>query len=197
MSFVKGRSIAKQARVAKRFIAGFLVSSIFVFAVLGIAGSATTELVTRSFARATLVAILASALISDIVSLRRQDWCCLTIKRQTPKDIQLRLGPGRAALAWGLDTGLVFTTFRVSAIGWALMACTLTGIAPWWIGAAYAFGFLLPLAAGWVAALRLPGEDPTIRLAEALSRRTPLARMSTVVALSATLTSILTRNWVV
>jgi hypothetical protein len=64
--------------------------------------------------------------------------------RQTPRHIFFRYGPAKAALFWGLDSGLVFTTFRVTSLSWAALALTLLGLTPWWSGLAYGLGFVVP-----------------------------------------------------
>ena len=48
---------------------------------------------------------------------------------------------------WGLDAGLVVTTYRVTSLSWAALAVTFFGVVPWWSGLAYALGFSIPLLA--------------------------------------------------
>ena len=65
--------------------------------------------------------------------------------RQTPRHLFFRYGPARGALLWGLDSGLVFTTFRVTSLSWAALTVTVLGLVPWWSGVAYALGFSVPV----------------------------------------------------
>ncbi|QKW34523.1 hypothetical protein HUT06_11205 [Actinomadura sp. NAK00032] len=81
------------------------------------------------------------AVDSGVFGLRTPMW-----RRQTPQQYFYRLGPTRGAFLWGLDTGLVVTTFRVTSLTWAALAVTLLGLVPWWAGVAYAAGFVLPSA---------------------------------------------------
>lgn len=90
---------------------------------------------------------------------------------------------GRAGPAWGLDTGLVFTTYRMSSISWAVLALGLAGVTPWWAGLGYAAGFLVPLTLGCTAAPLMPGADGTIAIASALTTRASVARVACVCAL--------------
>ena len=68
-------------------------------------------------------------------------------RRQTPKQLFHRFGPSAGALLWGLDTGLVVTTFRVTSLSWAALALAALGLVPWWSGLLYAIGFTVPAAA--------------------------------------------------
>jgi len=94
--------------------------------------------------------------VLDIVALRRRTLCPVGFRRQTPKNVVLSYGDTKGALIWGLDTGLAITTFRVSAVTWALLALGLLGVAPWWQGLGYAAGFCLPIAAAILLVPRRP-----------------------------------------
>ncbi|MBO2459000.1 hypothetical protein [Actinomadura violacea] len=89
------------------------------------------------------VGVLAACLIVDtgLFGLRTP-----MLRRQTPQAYFYRLGPARGAFLWGLDTGLVVTTFRVTSLTWGALAVTVLGLVPWWAGVAYAAGFLVPSA---------------------------------------------------
>jgi hypothetical protein len=70
----------------------------------------------------------------------------------------------------------------MSSLSWALIALTVLGVAPPWVGLGYAAGFLLPfllasvLSGTWSAA-----EAPA--LAERLARTASVARGTCVIAL--------------
>lgn len=68
------------------------------------------------------------------------------LARQTPKSL-LHLGEHAwlTPFIWGLDTGMVWSTYRVSFCSWLLLAMTLVGLAPPWIGAVYGLSFAGPL----------------------------------------------------
>jgi hypothetical protein len=75
------------------------------------------------------------------------------LRRQTPQRVFYMFGPIRGALVWGLDTGLMVTTYRITAATWATLSLCVLGFLPWWTGVIYATGFLLPVA---IAVLIVP-----------------------------------------
>jgi hypothetical protein len=156
-------------------VVAFAGSSFLVFAALGAMGLGAGHM--PAIGRAWIaIVVLLSALALDLYSLLRRTWCPVTVRRQTPKHILLRFGARRAAIAWGLDTGLVFTTYRMSSISWALLVLDVVGVAPWWLGVGYAAGFLVPLVLGCsILRLRADPDDAT-GLAIALGRHTQIAR---------------------
>lgn len=74
-------------------------------------------------------------------------------KRQAPQRLFYMFGPIRGAFLWGLDTGLMVTTFRITSLTWATLSLCLLGLIPWWSGTAYAVGFIVPTT---VAVLLIP-----------------------------------------
>lgn len=164
-----------------RFAVMFTISSFLVFAVPGAIGQAAKRALPSPAQVAVLFAALSAAMLLDAYSLRRKTWCPITPRRQTPKMIYYNFGAQRAALAWGADTGLVFTTYRMSSISWALLLLALLGIAPWWVGIGYAAGFLVPLVLGCSVGSRWFGD--ATGLAEALTRRESIARVTCVAGL--------------
>src|SRR5262245_7630236 len=183
MSLVQGQPLYGQLRLVGRFAVAFAAASFTMFALAGLAGTVTGNLLPLTAQVAATCAVLAVALAMGGYSLRRKTWCPVTLRRQTPKDILYRLGPRSAALAWGLDTGLVFTTYRMSSISWALLALGLLGVAPWWLGAGYAAGFLIPLSLGLVV-YRVPADSARgSELGHLLQARTGVARQASVTAL--------------
>lgn len=102
-------------------------------------------------------------LVGIVVDARavRNRWLSFGINRQTPK-VLLRLGDHAwiTPFIWGFDTGLVWTTFRVSFCSWILLLLALGGVAPPWAGAVYGLAFVIPLSASlllsrhYVSALR-------------------------------------------
>jgi hypothetical protein len=183
MSFVKGQSWRLQARGSGSFAGAFFTSSFLVFGLVAAVGAATAKVVPSSAQVVAGLAVLAAALVLDLFSFKRDICCLVTVRRQTPKRILHDYGAQRAAIAWGLDTGLVFTTFRMSSITWALLALGVLGTAPWWVGIRYATGFVVPLVLGLVAG-RMWRIEPTVTvLAEQLSRLPSVARSICIAAL--------------
>ncbi len=134
--------------------AGFLVSATLTFAVASFVGLALGVHLLPAKVRLFAALLCCVALVVlDVWALRRRSMCPVTFRRQTPKNLVFRYGDTRGALIWGLDTGLAVTTFRVSAVTWALIGLGLLNVAPWWQGFAYGVGFCLPIA---VAILLVP-----------------------------------------
>jgi hypothetical protein len=94
------------------------------------------------------------------------------IERQTPQRYLYEYRPWFGALLWGIDTGAVFTTFRVTLLSWVAVVLALLGRLPTLAGAAFAAGFLIPL----VLFITLPGD----REGSILNARNPLPYMRLV-----------------
>ena len=81
----------------------------------------------------------------DLVSLYRKSYCPISLSRQTPKTLLRKLPFFVAVPIWGLDTGFVVTTFRVSAATWGAITLAICGFGDWKLGLAYGLAFTLPL----------------------------------------------------
>jgi hypothetical protein len=190
MSFVKGHQHwRKHSVILSRFAAGFTAASVAVFGFAALAGAGVNTLAGRTAAGYVSVAGLAAAALLDLYAIRKTKWCPVSVRRQAPQAIMYELGMKRAALAWGLDAGLVFSTFRVSAISWAVMLGCLTGLAPWWTGLAYAAGFLVPLGSACSVG-GVFGRVRADRLAHGFRKRSTSARVVAAGALAASLTVV-------
>jgi hypothetical protein len=184
MSLGQGQPLRTHFGLIGWFALAFTASSFAVFGVAGAIGLTAAHVVPLTAREGVACAALSAALLLDAYSLRRKTWCPVTLRRQTPKVILHQHGAQRAATAWGLDAGLVFTTYRVSSISWALLALALFGVTPWWAGLGYAAGFLVPLLLGSSLGRLVPGRDGTIALAQGLVTRSSLARTVCVAALT-------------
>ena len=189
MSLGQGQAQKTHFGLMARFAAAFVASSFIVFAILGAIGRPARLALPSTAQVVILFAVLSVAVLLDAYSLRRKTWCPITARRQTPKMIYYNFSPQRAALAWGADTGLVFTTYRVSSISWALLLLDLLGIAPWWVGLGYSAGFLVPMVFGCSLGSRWFGGDTT-GLARALTQRGTMARATCVLALLLAMTAV-------
>lgn len=140
---VKGTAAADRDRWPAILLAvGFTISAVAMYGAVWSLGAAL--LGDRRTSQATLVvaAVVLVALVAADTGrfgLRTFMW-----QRQTPRWFVYKYGERKAALFWGLDAGLVFTTFRVTSLSWAGLILTLVGLLPWWVGAVYAFGFVVP-----------------------------------------------------
>lgn len=87
-------------------------------------------------------------IVADVRAVKNRR-LSLGLSRQTPK-VLLRLGNDAwiAPLIWGFDTGLIWSTFRVSFSSWILLLMALAGVTPPWAGAVYGVAFAIPLLGG-------------------------------------------------
>lgn len=194
MSFVKGqRQWNWGVRILGRFVISFSLTTLLVFGLANTVGLAFQGLAGGRVALYSNVGGLAAALALDLYALPRTKWCPLSVRRQTPQAVMYVHGMKRAALAWGADAGLLFSTFRVSAISWAVLLAALTGVGSWLGGVAYAGGFLMPLVvACWSGMLT---DDARPHVAQAFRRCNRSARRVAAVALIAALILVASTLW--
>ncbi|MFI6323377.1 hypothetical protein ACIBG8_38010 [Nonomuraea sp. NPDC050556] len=133
---------------------GFAVSAVTMYGLVHLIGSGLRGTGPRIAACAVLLACM--AIDSGKFGLRTP-----MLRRQTPRSHFARFGPARGAFLWGLDTGLVVTTFRVTSLTWAALGVTLFGLVPWWAGLFYALGFTLPSAV--MVAVVPPSKDQEVK----------------------------------
>ncbi|MFL6076872.1 MAG: hypothetical protein ACJ73S_26050 [Mycobacteriales bacterium] len=143
---MKGNSTTRPRRGPVPALAtGFTLSALACYAAAWAAGALLFGHHRHTaVARLAAAAVTATFLIVDtrLFGLRTPMW-----RRQTPREHFHRHGPTRGAFVWGLDTGLVFSTYRITSLSWVALTLTLAGLVPWWAGLAYAAGFVLPAAA--------------------------------------------------
>lgn len=101
------------------------------------------------------------AVLADAIAITRNS-LPPGLKRQTAKSLahNAALSWWVTPLFWGLDTGLIWSTFRVSSTSWVLLIGALLNVVPPWGGLAYGLAFTLPL----IAATRLVASDQAPRL---------------------------------
>lgn len=141
---------------------GFTVSAVTVYALLSLVGSALLG-DWRGGRGAWLLggSVLGALFAVDLVRRNVPGAVGPSWGRQTPKSYLDRYRTEVAAVLWGLDAGLVVTTFRITSLSWGALVLAILGLVPWWAGVAYALGFALPLV---VATLVVPRRtDPTGR----------------------------------
>lgn len=160
---VQGAAKVRRSRAARPLGAltgGFLTSSAVLFALLAFTGAAFgVGSIPVSGRVATALALTLGMLAVDVSGLRKGPYCRLTLQRQTPKVLDHKYGPVVGSLLWGLDTGLAWTTIRVSTATWVVFGLTVLQLAPWWTGLAYGVGFGLPLAVSTLGPRWRAGEE--------------------------------------
>lgn len=194
---MKGQSIDKGSiRLSPLLLSlGFSTSAIAVFGTINLG-----SVVALGWARQGIAAVVAAILglcVFAFADLGVMGLRTLTLRRQTPRHLFFRFGPATGATLWGLDTGLAFTTYRVTSIVWAAMLLDALGFLPWWAGLGYALGFSIPvLLLVWAIPWRrgLPGgqRGEPGWLTERLINSQPIMRAASSVALFAAAIALLT-----
>lgn len=141
------RSTALRIRVVTIFAAAFTAGSLVIFGTAYLVGAAAFRVVSLpSEWRVSCAAVILIALaFVDLLTIKKGRYCLLGWRRQTPKTLGRRYAVLTVVAAWGFDTGLAVTTFRVAAITWGALVMAGLGLSSWLIGFGYGLGFLLPL----------------------------------------------------
>lgn len=148
---------------------GFSISATAIYGLLWLTGSAAQVTHMSIEARVAVVGIIAlsaAAMDSGAGGLETLSW-----RRQAPRAAWTAFGPTRAVLLWGFDTGLAFTTYRVTSLTWVGFAAALLHLTPWWAGLAYSTGYVLPT----IADILRPTDPSASDLASNRSRYAALA----------------------
>jgi hypothetical protein len=122
---------------------GFTISATLVFGIVALVGNAI-QLEDTALGALAIAASLVVLAVIEVSPLRVRRSVC---QRQTPKVLVRRFHPSLGGLLWGLDTGAVVTTYRVSMATWAVLLLCAGGWGSAWTGTFYAVGFCVPLAA--------------------------------------------------
>lgn len=126
--------------VAHTAMAGFIVALIYQI------GTVSGGLLPRSTALAICLVAAAAAIAVDVRAVRHNTYS-VGLKRQTAK--VLAHDPERqwwvTPLFWGLDTGLIWSTFRVSCASWVVLLSAFLNVAPQWTGLVFGAAFCVPL----------------------------------------------------
>jgi hypothetical protein len=123
---------------------GFTFSAVLIYGLCWVVG-ASFEPLLNARVRWTILGAAALILTAADLLLGKSMMPVLSWRRQTPRIAFNRFGPAKAALLWGLDTGLAFTTYRTTSLTWLGFAAALLNLVPWWAGMLYAVGFAGPI----------------------------------------------------
>ncbi|GII95823.1 hypothetical protein [Sinosporangium siamense] len=149
--FVQGDSESHR-RSAIRFAGilalGHIAMAGFFVALIHQVGSVTAAYLPRDTAIAICVAATLIAIGVDFHAIRNNTYS-IGLKRQTAKSLAHQEGRPwwLTPLMWGLDTGMIWSTFRVSCTSWVLLLSALLNVAPQWSGLVYGLSFGVPLLA--------------------------------------------------
>ena len=127
--------------------------------------------------------------VAEVRTIRRDQMFSFGFSRQAVRHVYFTRGPGIGALLWGLDTGLVVTTYRVSIASWAAVVLTILHLVPIWVGIIYAAAFSVPLVS-LIALPRWRGQESVDRLEPRWIPRLLERRMTTVRVLTASLAAV-------
>lgn len=125
----------------------YVISAGLTLLVLSQLAPAITWIVPRADLIDAMLVIAVLGVVVDARAIIRKGWS-FGLPRQTPKGLT-RLGEHAwvTPYVWGFDTGLVFTTYRVSFVTWLVCIYAVAGMAPAWLGVIYGAAFALPLVA--------------------------------------------------
>ncbi|MCA1602993.1 MAG: hypothetical protein LC776_15620 [Acidobacteria bacterium] len=126
----------------------------------GVAGASDLPSASRVQLAFALVLILVAV---ECWSLWNHRMFSVGASRQAVRHLYFTRGPGVGALVWGLDTGLVVTTYRVSIASWAALALAMLHVIPVWSGIVYGLAFTIPLAS-FIVVPRWQGHERVDRL---------------------------------
>src|SRR5947209_5501050 len=125
---------ARDTRPVWCLTAGFLLSSVTLFAILyAVAQVSGVEHVASSVRAALAIGQCTLWCVVDLWVTHRRRACSVGPRRQTGKNFVYRYGARLGAFMWGLDTGLAVTTFRMVSLTWAVVGLSLLGLTPWWL----------------------------------------------------------------
>ena len=121
-----------------------VAAALVVFSVSQVA-PAVGALLPRKAVLLALAGAAVAGMLIDAQAASKRRWS-LGWARQTPKHLQY-LGEHAwiTPYAWGFDSGLIVTTYRVSFTSWLLLLLALAGVAPPWAGVIYGIAFAIPL----------------------------------------------------
>jgi hypothetical protein len=173
-------SLERRVKVSLAFAVMFLIGALSTFRVASLLGAGlgrsllTTAGEWRVAGTAAGLVLLAAL---DVIAVRRDGYCPLSLRRQTPRILQRRHPMLVTAALWGLDLGTAVSTFRVASATWGALLLVAGGWVTPWAGLFYAIGFTAPLMfLMWTG--RLPNRDPERAVASimAMSARRPSAQ---------------------
>jgi hypothetical protein len=180
---VQGSFLSLQRRilVSVLFATTFAIGALSTFTIASLlgAGLVRPSMPTpwRVAGNAIGLALLAAL---DLLAIRKNVYCPLSLRRQTPKGLARRHGVLATAAMWGFDLGTAVSTFRVAAATWGALLLVAWGWAPPWTGLFYTAGFTAPLLfLMWTG--RLPSKAPergSKSLQAMLDRRRPAQWLS-------------------
>lgn len=141
----KGRSSGR--RYLALLVTAHLATAATLLAIVAELGRALVSPIAPAMSIGAVAAVATLGAFIDLRAISRRSFS-LGPPRQTAKALaHAGLEWWTVPLLWGMDTGLIWTTYRVSFCSWLLLLFAVLGMAPVWIGIAYGLAFGIPLVA--------------------------------------------------
>jgi hypothetical protein len=172
-------SIRRQGRRCLLILATahVIAAGLIVYLLGQVAGLAVQAHVPPVVRLALVGATAVAAIVLDLRAARRRSYS-VGWNRQTPEALAHSGGAWWVTpLIWGADTGLIWTTYRVSSLSWVFLVLVLLGAAPPWAGLAYGLAFAVPLL---VAASRPAADGEACDVSPGARTRPLLAQLAGV-----------------
>lgn len=154
---------------------GFGISSSAIAAAVWLVGR---EVASQFSLASRLTTVSVTTAIIGIWAYRRPSIFGPFVTRQTPRLLKERRG---GVFIWGLDTGLMVTTVRITFLTWIALLISAVGFATWTSLYAYALGFVVPLTVMVVFVRPRHGREPDWLAYGMYSRRRGLRAISIAV----------------
>jgi hypothetical protein len=160
------------------FAVTFMLGSLVTFAIASFLGAVLIRPfmgdVWRVIGPATGLALLS---VLDLYAIHKNDYCALTLPRQTPKALARRHGMHVAAALWGFDMGTAVSTFRVASVTWGALMLVVFGWINTWSAFLYSTGFVAPLLfLMWTGRLPRKGSEHAAESLRVMLHRRTLAQ---------------------
>jgi hypothetical protein len=136
---------ARGTRLQLLLVLGFGVSSMSVVAAVAALRHGFAPATSLAMRTALVIVVMSIAVFGLVHALAPSRLRPPMLRRQTAYAARAVFGDKIGAFWWGLDAGLMVTTYRVGWGTWTLLALIGFGFTPWWVGAFYTAGFGVPL----------------------------------------------------
>lgn len=169
MKRVPTRQRTAAVRFAATLAAAHIAMAAFMVMLIYQVGTVLADYVSRPVALAMLSVVVVIAVAVDLRAAWKRSYS-FGLKRQTAKSLAHRDGQPWwiTPLFWGLDTGFIGSTFRVSATSWVLLVGAFLNVFPQWSGMVYGIFFGVPLLIEVLKGEREFRPPPSVRIIQTI-----------------------------
>jgi hypothetical protein len=177
-------SLRRRIQLSVIFAVAFTLGALATFRIASLLGALARHSSTpHALGIAAGLGLLA---LLDLLAVRKNGYCPLSLRRQTPKVLMRRHGITVTAALWGFDLGTVVSTFRVASAGWGALLLVVCGWVSPWSAFFYATGFTGPLLfLLWTGRLLGKGPVPTFANLQRMDKRRKPAQWLSAALLAA------------